>query len=57
MTKEEIAAAFPEAVEIARQFRDVFGDGVRLLYARNGVGQELGRSTSDATHAPQNPQP
>jgi hypothetical protein len=38
VTKDEIAAKFPEAVEFARQMRDVFGDGVRLIYARNSAG-------------------
>jgi hypothetical protein len=44
MTPEEIAKRFPEAVAFARQFRDVFGPGVRLIYARNQNGEELGTS-------------
>jgi hypothetical protein len=43
MSPEEIAQRFPEAVAFARQFRDVFGPGVRLIYARNQRGEELGR--------------
>jgi hypothetical protein len=46
MTKDEIARQFPEAVEFARQMREVFGDGVRLLYARNAAGLELGKQTA-----------
>jgi len=43
MTPEQIAAKFPEAVRVAREFRDAFGPGVRLIYARNDAGEELGR--------------
>lgn len=43
MTREEIAERFPQAVEFARLMRDTFGDGVRLTYARNASGEELGR--------------
>jgi hypothetical protein len=43
MSPEEIASTFPEAVAVARQFRDVFGPGVRLIYARNQRGEELGK--------------
>ena len=43
MTPEDIARKFPEAVAFARQLRDVFGPDVRLVYARNGQGEELGR--------------
>lgn len=53
MKPEEIAAAFPEAVAIARQFREVFGSGVRLVYARNSAGEELGKPvTAPRSHAP-----
>jgi hypothetical protein len=34
--KQEIAQRFPEAVAFARLMREVFGDGVRILYAKNG---------------------
>lgn len=43
MTAEEIAERFPEAVAFARALRDAFGPGVRLVYARNRQGEELGR--------------
>lgn len=43
-TVEDIARRFPEAVQIARAFREVFGEGVRLTYARNAAGEELGRA-------------
>ena len=45
MTKEEIAQRFPTAVQIAREYREIFGDGVRLLWAK-GKGAELGRPIS-----------
>jgi hypothetical protein len=44
VTPEDIARKFPEAVAFARQLRDVFGPDVRLVYARNGQGEELGRA-------------
>lgn len=40
---EEIARLWPGAVQFARTFREVFGDGVRLIYARNSAGDELKR--------------
>jgi hypothetical protein len=43
VTADDIARKFPEAVAFARQLRDVFGPEVRLLYARNQQGEELGR--------------
>lgn len=48
MNKEEIAERWPEAVKLARELRSVFGDGVRLLYARNERGEELGRPSERA---------
>jgi hypothetical protein len=42
MTREEIARKFPEAVAFAREFRPA-DPGVRILYARNQQGEELGR--------------
>ena len=45
MTREEVERRFPEAVAFARQIRDVFGPDVRLIYARNQQGEELGRPT------------
>lgn len=42
-TAEEVKAAFPEAVAFAKAFREVFGDAVKLTYARNQQGQEIGR--------------
>lgn len=43
MTPEEIAARWPEAVTFARTMRAVFGDGVKLIYAKNAAGEVLGR--------------
>jgi hypothetical protein len=44
VTHDDVAAEHPEAVAIARSFREVFGQGVRLLYAKNKLtGAELGR--------------
>jgi hypothetical protein len=42
MTREEIARKFPEAVAFAREFRPA-DTGVKILYARNQQGEELGR--------------
>lgn len=41
----EVAARWPEAVAFARAMREVFGDGVKLTYARNAKGEELGKQT------------
>lgn len=51
MTKDEIAQRFPEAVQFAREMRDVFGSGVRIVYAKNNSGEQLGNlewAASDA---------
>jgi len=45
LTREEIARRWPSAVAIARQYRAVFGDGVRLKWARNAAGEVLGKKT------------
>jgi hypothetical protein len=42
VTAEDIARKFPEAVAFAREFRPA-DPGVRILYARNQQGEELGR--------------
>lgn len=52
MNKEEIAERWPEAVALARELRAVFGEGVRLLYAKNERGEELGRP-SERSGCPQ----
>lgn len=52
MTKDEIAARWPDAVSKARELREVFGDGVRLLYARNEAGDELGRRPAEPLQSP-----
>ena len=41
-TAADVERAFPEAVALAKALREVFGDGVRLLYARNAEGEEIG---------------
>ena len=45
---EQVRADFPEAVAFARSLREVFGDGVKLTYARNARGDELGARGSQA---------
>lgn len=40
---QDVAEAFPEAVALAKRYRELFGDGVRLVYARNSAGLEIGR--------------
>lgn len=43
---ERAAREHPEAVALAQAFRAVFGDGVKLLYAKNlKTGAELGKPT------------
>jgi hypothetical protein len=44
MKAADVAAAHPEAVKLARDFREVFGEGVKLTYAKNkATGAELGK--------------
>jgi hypothetical protein len=45
LTKAEVEQRFPEAVQLARQFREIFGDDVRLVYAKNAKGETLGKSS------------
>jgi hypothetical protein len=40
-----MAERFPEAVAFARLMREVFGDGVKILYAKNAEGKEIGKRT------------
>lgn len=42
VTAAIIERAFPEAVALAKSLREVFGDGVKILYARNADGEEIG---------------
>lgn len=42
-TAEDIERSFPEAVALAKALREVFGSGVKILYARNTEGDEIGR--------------
>jgi hypothetical protein len=42
LTREEVERRFPEAVAFAREFRPA-DPGVKILYARNQQGEELGR--------------
>lgn len=46
MDPAEIARLHPDAVAFARAIRGAFGDGVRLIHARNREGQELGKDPS-----------
>lgn len=43
VTREEIAARFPDAAAWCTQLREHFGVDARLVYARNGAGEEIGR--------------
>jgi hypothetical protein len=57
-TRDEIAAAHPEAVSIAREFRKVFGDGVRLTHALHKItGAELGKPMPTESSVPYPEQP
>lgn len=40
-TKEQVRSLFPECVRAANDFRDVFGPGIRLVFAREG-NNEIG---------------
>lgn len=40
---KDVEEAFPEAVAFARAMREVFGEDVRLSYARNSQGQQIGK--------------
>jgi hypothetical protein len=42
ITAEYVRANFPSCVEFADECRSVFGDGVRMVYAKEG-GQEIGK--------------
>jgi len=42
-TPSETAQRFPEAASFARAMREVFGPSVRLTYARNAQGEEIGK--------------
>lgn len=44
MNKEEVRRLFPECVSFADECRSVFGDGVKLVYAKEG-GREIGKRT------------
>lgn len=44
MNKDEVRRLFPECVAFADQCRDIFGDGVRLIYAKEN-GREIGKKT------------
>lgn len=41
MTKEDIRRGFPVCIAFADEVRDVFGDGVKLLYMKEG-DKEMG---------------
>lgn len=41
-TKEFVNKTFPHCVAVANQFRQVFGEGVRMVYAKEN-NREIGR--------------
>ncbi|SFI31192.1 hypothetical protein [Nitrosomonas sp. Nm34] len=45
MKKEEVRRNFSKCCSVAGQFREVFGNEVRLVYA-NENGQEIGKQSS-----------
>lgn len=54
LTAADTAVRFPEAVQFARAFREVFGPETRLIYAKNQAGEVLGSSVfPDTTLAKQ----
>ena len=44
MKKDEVRRLFPKCVAFADHCRGVFGDGVRLIYAKEN-GREIGKQT------------
>lgn len=40
-TAQDVERDFPEAVAFAKAMREVFGDGVKITYARNANGDVL----------------
>ncbi|MDC8446442.1 MAG: hypothetical protein LV471_11020 [Nitrosomonas sp.] len=47
MNKEEVRKNFPECCSVADEFRKVFGNGVRLIYAKEN-GMEIGKLSADS---------
>ncbi len=41
VTADQVRAMFPKCVVVANQFREVFGKGTKLVYAKEG-GNEIG---------------
>lgn len=50
MDKDEVRRLFPHSVAFADECRRVFGDGVKLVYAKEG-GREIGNRV---VHDPEN---
>ena len=46
MDKDEVRRLFPTVVSFADECRRVFGDGVKLVYAKEN-GREIGKSSTD----------
>lgn len=46
MNKEEVRKNFPECCSVADEFRKAFGNGVRLIYAKEN-GMEIGKLSAD----------
>lgn len=51
MTREEFAERFPEAAAFAQAMRQEFGEGVRIVYARNRQGDVI--KTKKAAEPPE----
>ena len=49
-TADEVEAEFPDAVRAAKALRTVFGEGVKIIYARNAHGLEIGRKPKKAPY-------
>jgi hypothetical protein len=47
--KARVRAAFPVCTAVADQFREVFGDGVKLSYAEEN-GQKIGRQLPESIY-------
>lgn len=54
LTAEQVRAAFPTMIAVADEFRAAFGDGVRIVYIKEG-DRELGTRTPAPVEAPMPP--
>ena len=54
VTAEEVREAFPECIAFADEMRAVFGDGVRIVYLKEG-DREMGTLSPEPVEVPTPP--